>query len=176
MPPVDIVLLRGLAREAAHWGEFIPLLESQKWVHSVHAIDLLGMGQFYKLTAPLSIAENAEFVISQLPVKKERHRVLVAISLGGMVAVEICQKKPESIDQAFVINSSFSNLSPLQQRLQLSAWKRFVKIGRAQDTLLQELEVLQMVSRRTDKHEEIAKQWVEIAKNDRSGRITFLDN
>ncbi|HEY5138312.1 MAG TPA: alpha/beta hydrolase, partial [Methylococcales bacterium] len=49
------LLLRGLARESAHWGDFIPLLQSAFPDASVTMVDLPGTGRFYKEASPRSI-------------------------------------------------------------------------------------------------------------------------
>ena len=97
MKPVDIYLIRGLGREAGHWGDFIPLLESQAFVHSVQPMDLLGMGRFHKLTSPLTVEENAEFLLSQMDQKRDRPKWILSYSLGAMVAVEMIQKTNRSL-------------------------------------------------------------------------------
>ncbi len=164
MSPVDIYLIRGLARETAHWGDFFALLESQDFVNSITGLDLLGAGQFYKVAAPLSIQQNAEFLISQIPTGSDVPKVIVSVSLGSMVAIEMAQLRPDLFHKVFVMNTSFSNLSPLYHRLQINAFKQFFMIAKSKTLVEQEKEVLIMVSRERQKHDAIAKEWAEISK------------
>ncbi len=164
MSPVDIYLIRGLGREAGHWGDFVPALESQSFVQSVHCLDLLGTGKYRKLTSPLSIEENAEFLLSQLDESSSAAKVLLSVSMGSMVAVEMVQRQPRRFAAAFVMNTSFANLSPLLHRLQLHAFKQFLKIGRSKSLEEREREVLKMVSQASEKHERISEEWAEIAR------------
>lgn len=165
MSPVDVFLIRGLARETAHWGEFYDLLKKEKSVASVHGLDLLGAGCFNQLTSPLSITENAQFLISQIPKKTEHPRVIVSVSLGSMVAIEMCQLRPDLFAKVFVMNTSFSNLSPVYHRLQLKALRNFYSISQSKSLEQRELQVLKMVSQKTEKHEEIAKEWAQVARD-----------
>ena len=85
----NLILLRGLAREQGHWGSFADLVPAIKGVAEVVSIDLPGNGEFYKLSSPATIGEMAEFVHSHNPfLASEKPIALVAISLGGMVAME----------------------------------------------------------------------------------------
>lgn len=163
MPPVDIILLRGLAREVGHWGDFYNLLKQQSFVSNLEAIDLMGAGAFNKLTSPISIQENAEFVLSQWKKKSDRPQVLVSVSLGSMVAVEMAKLQPDRFAKIFVMNTSFANLSPVYHRLQLKALKRFYLIGRAKNSLQREEEILKMVSNDPEKRALIAPQWAALA-------------
>jgi hypothetical protein len=49
------LLLRGLARESAHWGDFIPLLEAIFPDANVTMLDLPGTGRFHKEVSPRTI-------------------------------------------------------------------------------------------------------------------------
>ena len=49
------ILLRGLARESAHWGAFVPLLQSTFPDAHVTLLDLPGTGRFHQETSPRSI-------------------------------------------------------------------------------------------------------------------------
>lgn len=174
MSPVDIFLVRGLARETAHWGEFISQLESQKYVNSVIGLDLLGAGKFHKLAAPLTIEQNAEFLLSQIDEKSKNPRVIVSVSLGSMIAIEMAHKCSDLFEKVFVMNTSFSNLSPVYHRLQLNALKQFFMIAKSKGMLAREKEVLTMVSRAREKHDEIAKDWAEIAEKRPMPKANFL--
>ena len=53
--PQRWLLLRGLAREARHWGRFTQLL-SEKLTAEVHTLDLIGVGTELGRTVPLTIS------------------------------------------------------------------------------------------------------------------------
>lgn len=164
MLPADFYLLRGLAREFAHWGDFAEDLKKQKFCHDVKALELPGAGRFHKLTSPLAIGEMAEFVITQVEESKERPKILLSMSLGAMVCCEVVLKRPELFDKVFLINTSFANLSPIYHRLQLKALQSLYHIVRSKDLYNRELEVLKMVSRNKEKWSQVAEEWTEISR------------
>lgn len=163
MKPVDIYLIRGLAREAAHWGGFTKQLEEQEFVKQVVFLDLPGAGRFHKISSPLQINEYAEFLLSQIP-EDSQSKVVVSISLGSMVAVEMACLKPDVFKKIYVINTSFSNLSPFYHRLQLKALKQFGAIGLARSLQDRERAILKMVSHSTDKWEALSQSFAEVAE------------
>jgi surfactin synthase thioesterase subunit len=164
MSRYDFLLIRGLARESAHWGGFKETLEAQDFVGQVMAIDLPGAGHFCKLTSPITIGENAEFLISQLPEKTKNPLCIVSISLGSMVAIEMCQRAGHRFHQAYLLNTSVANLSPIHHRLQLDAWKRLLKITKSKDLKSREREILKMVSREPKRWPELSEQFAQIAE------------
>lgn len=165
--------MRGLAREAAHWGAFSELLKEQSFCQSVSFLELPGTGKFHKLTSPRSIDETAEFLLTQLP--KDKKGVLLAISLGGMVAVELARKCPQYFEKLVIINSSFSNLSPFYHRLQLKTFKSFFKMARSQNLQQREFECLKMVSHSSEKWPALSQEFAQVAR-DRPVRVTNFLN
>jgi len=175
------ILIRGLARESRHWGEFPELLlkslnaagngASEK--HAVDCIDLPGTGGYSEMSSPLSIAETAEFVRSKYFELRNRQResgiepaaqaYLVAISLGGMVASEWLAHWPSDFSGCVLINTSFKGFSPINKRLQPSSLMRFAKILAHRDPVAREREVLAMVSNQPSLYEHVAQQWAKIA-------------
>ena len=88
------VLLRGLTREARHWGDFADQLAralppSSPGATRVLALDLPGNGVFHQEASPASVAAMADFARAQLQARglPPPYR-LVAMSLGGMVAAD----------------------------------------------------------------------------------------
>ncbi len=147
MQPVDIYLIRGLARESIHWGEFANLLKKEKFVNALHFLDLPGAGKFNQLTSPLTIQENAQFLLTQINSSQDIPKVIVSISLGAMVAIEMALTEPQKFKKIYVINSSFSNLSPIYHRLQLKGFKQILRVAGSKNLVRRETEILKMVSR-----------------------------
>ena len=54
-PPRQWILLRGLTREAAHWGAFGEHFAQAVPGDQVLALDLPGNGEFHGLVSPLSV-------------------------------------------------------------------------------------------------------------------------
>jgi pimeloyl-ACP methyl ester carboxylesterase len=71
---------------------------------------------------------------------------VIGLSLGGMVALELCRLRPERIAGAVVVNSS-SRLSSPFQRLRPGALAPLLRIACARDPWARESDVLALTSR-----------------------------
>lgn len=121
-----LVLLRGLMREARHWGEFAPQLQHALGM-PLATPDLAGNGQRCALVSPLSVSAMVEDLRAQLhPIQPPY--LLVALSLGGMVALDWAGRYPEEIAGLVLINSSARPLAPLWQRLRPGSWVQLLQL------------------------------------------------
>ena len=169
------ILLRGLARESAHWGAFVPLLQSTFPNAQITLLDLPGTGCFHRENSPRTIKEITERVrryalghgFLQQPV------TILALSLGAMVAWEWMCSYPEDICGATLMNTSFADLSPFYERLRWQSYKDFVALTMTCDVHNRESEILQLVSNRRDQDEQITQAWEKI-QNERS--ISFKNS
>jgi pimeloyl-ACP methyl ester carboxylesterase len=110
------VLLRGLAREARHWGDFPQRLRARLPPgDEVLALDLPGNGSRWRERSPATVAGMVEAARAQ--VHGRTPCVLVAMSLGGMVALEWAASAPAQVHGCVLINSSLGAFSPFWQRL-----------------------------------------------------------
>lgn len=155
------LLLRGLSREAAHWGAFIPLLQSHFPSARISTLDLPGTGQRYRETSPISIAEITASVRRQAIEQGllDSPLALVGLSLGGMVSWEWMLRYPEDIGSAALINTSLANLSPFYQRLRWQTYPDFFKLLLPPNHYLRELAIVRCVSNRRDQDEKISAEW-----------------
>lgn len=117
------LLLRGLARERRHWGRFPSLLQSALPPgERVIALDLPGNGERWREPSPPKVAGMVEALRAQLRAAGQGPPyVLVALSLGGMVALEWAAQHPQEVAGAILINTSVAGFSPWWQRLRPSA-------------------------------------------------------
>jgi len=144
------ILLRGLARESAHWGAFVPLLQATFPTAQITLLDLPGTGCFHQKTSPNTIKAITDKVrrhafdhgLLQQPV------TILALSLGAMVAWEWMHSYPEDICGATLINTSFADLSPFYQRLRWQSYGKFVALAMTRDGHSRESKILQLVSNR----------------------------
>ncbi|HTJ93998.1 MAG TPA: alpha/beta hydrolase [Pararobbsia sp.] len=127
------ILLRGLTREARHWGEFpaqfgrIAGLTTNS--DSIVTIELPGNGHAHAARSP---ADVAQFVASVRAAAASQglmppYRVL-AMSLGGMVATSWAQHYPDEIERLVLINTSMRPFCRITQRLRVGAWPRVIWI------------------------------------------------
>ena len=129
------LLLRGLTREARHWGEFArqlaPLLPTpDSGAPQIVTLDLPGNGTFYREASPGSVCGMVEFARQQLrdmgcppPYR------LIAMSLGGMVAADWAQRYPHEIDRLVLINTSLRPYSGPTERLRPGSWLRVMGLA-----------------------------------------------
>ncbi len=125
------VLLRGLTREARHWGD-MPLLLAQQLESddasappAVTTLDLPGNGAAASQTSPWSVRAMVEAARQQLAANGARPPyALMAMSLGGMVATDWAQRYPDEVARLVLINTSMRPYSRLTERLRPASWAR----------------------------------------------------
>lgn len=120
------LLLRGLTREQRHWGAFIPALQQQLPETAIHTLDIPGNGVLYLSASPTSVADMTESLRQQIHATGLSGPFnLIALSMGGMIAIDWMTRYPEEICTGVVINSSISSFSPFYQRLR---WQNYCSI------------------------------------------------
>jgi pimeloyl-ACP methyl ester carboxylesterase len=164
IPGQNWILLRGLARESAHWGDFVSLLQAAFPDAQINLLDLPGTGSFYQEISPNNIPEITAKVRQQALDQGllKQPVMILALSLGGMVACEWMQKYPEDICGATLINTSFANLSPFYHRLRWQSYRDFFAVLTTCDAYRKEYKIVQLVSNRRDQVQQIAKEWAHI--------------
>ena len=112
------VLLRGLMREARHWGEFPLQFQNGVDAGNVVTLDFPGNGSLHAQTSPDSVSEMANHCRTQLKQLgyEPPYRVL-ALSLGAMVAVEWSRQYPAEVERMVLINTSLAPYNPFYHRL-----------------------------------------------------------
>lgn len=158
------LLLRGLARESAHWGEFPQRLQQCFPTAKLHTLDLPGTGQFYQQPSPKTISAITASVRQQAfnLGLLERPVTLLAVSLGGMVAWEWMRQHPQEIAGASLINTSFATLNPFYQRLRWQSLGKLASILTEHDRYRRELGVVSLVSNRPEHYQQTADDWRKI--------------
>jgi len=120
---ICIVLIRGLLREARHWGRFPELLQKQFPDALILSPDIPGNGTLNHLTSPNTINAMTDAVRSQIPLHTPLQ--LIGISMGGMIAIDWMNRYPAEVNSAVLINTSLSNTNSFYQRLR---WQNYHKI------------------------------------------------
>ena len=128
--PLHFVLVRGLSREACHWGELPALLRTHFAGSRVSCLDLPGAGIKHQQTSPLRVGHMVESLRMDFrqAAQPGETAVLLAISLGGMIAAHWMQHYPDDFARAVLINTSFGDISPLHQRLRPAAFPALVRV------------------------------------------------
>lgn len=158
------ILLRGLARESAHWGAFVPLLQSTFPEAQITPLDLPCTGCFYRDTSPNTIKAITDSVRRHALDKgcMQQPATILALSLGAMVAWEWMRSYPEDICGATLMNTSFADLSPFYQRLRWQSYKDLVALALTRDLHNRESKILQLVSNRRNRDDQITQAWQKI--------------
>ncbi len=141
-----IVLLRGLAREQAHWGDF-PAELARQTGRLVWCQDLPGMGQFHREQCPADMVRLAELMLPRMRRQHPGPWHLVAMSLGAMLAVQLAALAPQQVASLVLMNTSAGDLTPFYQRLR---WQQYPKVLQAFIAPLRQREhlILQLTSHR----------------------------
>ena len=171
------LLLRGLVRESGHWGDFPQALKRHVGRDdAVLAVDMPGNGVLHCETSPASVAGLLAACRAQARRQGGRPPyVLVALSLGGMVALEWCHRAAAEVAGCVVINTSLRRFSPAWQRLQPHNFKRLAGLLRPGLTPLQrERQVLELTSSRPQRHAGVPALWADIGRRHPVSRVNAL--
>lgn len=161
------VLLRGWAREARHWGDFPATLRSALPAgHRVLALDLPGNGTRHDETSPLHARAMAAALRSEVRrLALPRPYAVLALSLGGMVAVQWAVERPQDLAACVLINSSARGQSPFWQRLRPAAYPRVAGLLRPWlPRLERERGILALTSNHRAGDAALARQWADYAR------------
>ena len=159
------VLLRGLTREAGHWGAFPDLLRAQLQSGTrVIALDLPGNGALHAQRSPARIETLAQAFRTQLRAMDiAPPYAVVAMSLGAMVALEWAARHPVELERAVLVNTSLRPFSPWHQRLQPRNYPALLRLalGRlpARD---REAAVLALTTRHPPQPAALLDRWVRL--------------
>ncbi|EKF72806.1 hydrolase [Alcanivorax hongdengensis A-11-3] len=162
------VLLRGLVREKRHWEDFPQRLQAALPQDRVLLLDLPGNGDLYQQPSPTRVGAMLVSAREQLKARGESAPYhLVALSLGGMMAVQWLSQAPEEVAFAALINTSVSRFSPFWQRLRPANYPRILRDAVfSRDPRRKELAILQITSNLHDEAflEQLADKWAGYAR------------
>jgi pimeloyl-ACP methyl ester carboxylesterase len=157
------VLLRGLTREAAHWGGFVDELGGRLPGACIACIDLPGSGIHHRQASPARIGPMVDAVRHELAVRglaPPYH--LLALSLGGMVALDWAARHPSELAGVVLVNTSLAGLSPIHHRLRPTAWPALVRLLAGGSALDREATILQLTSAWPHAHAGVPAAWAAI--------------
>ena len=178
---MEIILLRGLGRESAHWGAFTTSLHNALAHFSevtITCIEFPGCGELFTQHACTSIAAMTQHARQTYQAKGTGRKViLIGLSMGAMVALDWAQTYPKEIARVILINSSLGE-HPWYWRLRLRALPCALAALFC-PMLLRERLILRLVSNETNQSvfDENLKQWQEIQRHrpvSRRNLITML--
>lgn len=174
---MHIILLRGLAREAAHWLDFPQELQRALGNNcQLHLVDFPGCGKYFTQPALTSVASMTEHARSEIDIAAIAARneavYVVGISMGGMVALDWAQRYPNELRGLVLINSSAGN-QPFWWRLRPGAWPTMIH-ALFTGSHTREANVLQVVSNNTADYTQHINQWLSIQQQRPITRATIV--
>lgn len=156
------VLLRGLTREAGHWGDFAQRLAGRlAATDAVVALDLPGNGIRHTGTSPANVPAMAAACREDLAQRGlQPPFVFVGMSLGGLVALHGAYAFADEVSSCVLINSSLRGHGAFWQRLRPL---NYARLGRLLLPLLspyeRERQVLLMTSADPQRHAGVVEHW-----------------
>jgi len=161
---MDWIFIRGLQREAAHFGDFGPMFEQAIPGARVHFVDLPGNGTNHRVRTPLSVPAMTERVRAEVRERGFHRPYVLALSLGGMVTCDWAQRHPEELSGIVLVNTSFGGYSPMWHRFSPGAIPITVAVARERDLLRRELTLMPLASNRREVYAVTAARWAGIAR------------
>jgi pimeloyl-ACP methyl ester carboxylesterase len=143
------IFLRGLAREQAHWGDFLSRFEAAFPGDRALAVDLPGCGAALAARSPARVEGLLRAVRdSALRSELAGPTHVFAISLGGLVAHEWLRRHPEELAGVVLVNASLGGASPPWRRLRPGGALGLARAALARHPEERERRILAVVSAR----------------------------
>ncbi|WP_088278643.1 alpha/beta fold hydrolase [Ideonella sp. A 288] len=159
------VLLRGLARESGHWGDFIPQLQAAMPGDRIVPLDLPGNGTLNGQASPLRVdamRQACRAALDRLGVRPPLH--LLGVSLGGMVVASWMQAHADEVAGGVLINTSLRPISPLHHRLRPGAWWPLLRSAAVTDASGAEALILGLTSNDASRRRAVLPAWVALRR------------
>ncbi len=144
------VLLRGLMREARHWGTFPAQLQQAFPNATIITPDLPGNGSLWRERSPARIedmVEHCRTTLRHLGHTPPYH--LLALSLGGMAAKCWSEHHPEEVPAMVLINTSMRPYNPFHHRLRPANYAALIRMALESDPARREETILRLTSARS---------------------------
>jgi pimeloyl-ACP methyl ester carboxylesterase len=161
------IFLRGLTREARHWGDFPDRFRARLPEAHVHTLDLPGNGAHYGVASPLSVDAMADFCRRDVETQGVAMPCrLLAMSLGAMVAAAWAAAYPREVAGCVLINTSLRPFNPFQQRLRPRNYPLLLRLAlRGTDDRAWEEAIYDLTSGRPDHRAETVDRWVDYRRS-----------
>lgn len=158
------IFVRGLVREAGHWGSFCEAFERRFPDARVRCLDLPGNGEFWRLDSPTTIGEMAAFLHEAVRAGGSGPVRLFSMSLGAMACLEWTNRHPEEIASAVLVNTSLRGFSRFHRRFRWTNYPEVLRILLDRSVERRERGILGLISNRKSGRAETARRWARIAR------------
>jgi pimeloyl-ACP methyl ester carboxylesterase len=173
---ISIFLLRGLIREKRHWGPFVDSVKSIFPNAKIITPEIPGVGAYSHMASPTNFIDMVNFMREKIVWEehKGRKKILLAMSLGGMMAREWVDHYPDDFDNLVLVNTSYKGINPFHHRLRPLSVLRFLKILMIPTVAMREKAIIQMSSNDRVKQQKHLDNWVMIQKDSPVSRANFF--
>lgn len=165
------VLLRGLIRGSFHWHQFPQKLAQAFPEDKIHLFDLPGNGLRNKESSPANIAgftEDLRFLARRLD-----NIHLVAISLGGMIAMNWLATRPDEVAHTFIMNTSLGDTGPFYKRLNYYNYPRIFKSFLKDEAVVEKL-ILDLTCNNLKIYDDVLPHHIDMARQYPMNRLNFF--
>ena len=171
-------LMRGLSRESGHWnGDFSDRLLEQFPGAEITYMDLPGVGQFYDLPAKVSVKRTAQFLHNyygaDIAVEKGQ-KILLATSLGGVMALEWLRLQPDAFDGVITVNTGLKKVCKGKERARPRAKLKMIGVVLSFAKPTREEKILAINSNYFDGDSTILRRWMDIQRERPLGNFTMV--
>jgi len=154
------ILLRGLARESRHWGDFPRRLRLAIPDATLHALDLPGCGARHASTSPSTVeamVETYRSVLASRGIGAPLH--LLGLSLGGMVAASWAVRYPGEVASCVLVNTSMRPWCRWHERLRPRAALALARLAGVRKAERREARILALTSAAPGSHAAVVEEW-----------------
>ncbi len=157
------VFLRGLARERAHWGDFVERFCAAFPGDTAVAADLAGSGEHHAEKAPVTVGGFVDGVRADVIRVHAGTYWLFALSLGGMLAYEWWRRYPEEVAGLVFVNTSVGGASWPWRRLRPAGVLALASAALQRSAVGRERRIFALVSNRPEQETSAVNRWVDAA-------------
>jgi pimeloyl-ACP methyl ester carboxylesterase len=159
------ILLRGLTRDSRHWGDFPSTLAAAIPDADIVTIDLPGCGSLNRTNSPSRIEAIAAHCRDQAWARGQRPPFnLLAMSLGGMVAIAWADFHPNEVAACVLINTSLYPFSPFHHRLRPGTYPALLRLLLPLSEQSWETAILRLTSNRAEELQHVLDSWARYRK------------
>ncbi len=155
------ILLRGLMREQRHWDGFPAIFQDAVPGARIVTPDLPGNGRRHRQDSARRVADMVEMCRRDLAGQgcAAPYHVL-ALSLGGMVAVEWAARYPDEIAALVLVNTSMRPFSPFYRRLRWQNYGAILGLVARGGVERQERTILRLTSNEAGGRAALLPRWI----------------
>lgn len=175
--PKNWLMLRGLAREERHWGAFPHMVKEQFPQTKVHFLELPGVGKKANQNAFSQIKDYTNQLREEWLALKDENQDpwgILAISMGGMIAMDWCDRFPHDMQAMVLVNSSAGNLSLPHHRFSPLAFGTVLKLFFREDYEEREKAILDLTTNIFRPDQELIKKNASYSADTPIKRASFL--